>query len=164
MILFVGQIALTDRGRGAFQEVDYREVFGGLAKWATEIDQAERIPEIISRAFHVATSGRPGPVVIALPEDMLTDVVEAVDAEPYQVTEQHPAPAQMADLAKRFAAAKSPETSIKLDTVRCARSCSPSAARRSNSVAMSSWASARTPAPPRCFSGTRSMLWSFRLR
>lgn len=71
MILFVGQIALTDRGRGAFQEVDYREVFGGLAKWATEIESPERTVEIVERAFATALQGRMGPVVIALPEDIL---------------------------------------------------------------------------------------------
>ena len=71
MILFVGQIALTDRGRGAFQEVDYREVFGGLAKWATEIESAERTVEVVERAFATALQGRMGPVVIALPEDIL---------------------------------------------------------------------------------------------
>ena len=71
MILFVGQIALTDRGRGAFQEVDYREVFGGLAKWATEIESPERTVEVVERAFSTALQGRMGPVVIALPEDIL---------------------------------------------------------------------------------------------
>jgi len=71
MILFVGQIALTDRGRGAFQEVDYREVFGGLAKWATEIESPERTVEIVERAFATALQGRMGPVVVALPENIL---------------------------------------------------------------------------------------------
>jgi acetolactate synthase-1/2/3 large subunit len=82
MILFVGQIARGHRDREAFQEVDYRSMFGGLAKWVTEIDQVERIPEYISRAFHVATSGRPGPVVLALPEDMLSSSCEAHDIAP----------------------------------------------------------------------------------
>ncbi|BCB21013.1 thiamine pyrophosphate-binding protein [Bosea sp. ANAM02] len=108
LILFVGQIDGSMREREAFQELDYRAVFGTMTKWATEIDDAARIPEIIGRAFHVATSGRPGPVVIALPEDVLIDIADVADAEPYNVTEQHPAPAQMTDLAKRFAAAKSP--------------------------------------------------------
>lgn len=71
MILFVGQIALTDRGRGAFQEVDYREVFGGLAKWATELESPERTVEVVERAFATALQGRMGPVVVALPEDLL---------------------------------------------------------------------------------------------
>lgn len=108
MILFVGQIERGMREREAFQELDYRAVFGTMTKWATEIDDAARIPEIISRAFHVATSGRPGPVVIALPEDVLTDLADIADAKPYQVTETHPGPGQMADLAARLAAAKSP--------------------------------------------------------
>ena len=77
MILFVGQIERGMRDREAFQELDYRAVFGSMAKWATEIDSADRLPEVISRAFHVAMSGRPGPVVIALPEDMLLDTTEA---------------------------------------------------------------------------------------
>ena len=79
MILFVGQIARADRDREAFQEVDYRAMFGGLAKWVTEIDQVERIPEYISRAYHVALSGRPGPVVLALPEDMLSSMADVPD-------------------------------------------------------------------------------------
>jgi len=79
MILFVGQIARSHRDREAFQEVDYRRVFGGLAKWATEVDQTDRLPEYISRAFHVAMSGRPGPVVLALPEDMLAEMADVPD-------------------------------------------------------------------------------------
>jgi acetolactate synthase-1/2/3 large subunit len=82
MILFVGQIARGHRDREAFQEVDYRAVFGPLAKWATEVDQVERLPEYISRAFHVATSGRPGPVVLALPEDMLSSWCDVPDLPP----------------------------------------------------------------------------------
>lgn len=77
MILFVGQIGRDMREREAFQEIDYKAFFGTVAKWVTEIDNADRIPELIGRAFQVATSGRPGPVVIALPEDMLTDTTEA---------------------------------------------------------------------------------------
>lgn len=72
MILFVGQVASDQRDREAFQEVDYRAMFGPLAKWVAEIDRADRIPEYISHAFHVAQTGRPGPVVLALPEDMLS--------------------------------------------------------------------------------------------
>lgn len=72
MILFVGQVASDQRDREAFQEVDYRAMFGPLAKWVAEIDRADRIPEYVSHAFHVAQSGRPGPVVLALPEDMLS--------------------------------------------------------------------------------------------
>ncbi|QJF52371.1 thiamine pyrophosphate-binding protein [Roseobacter ponti] len=76
MILFVGQVASDQRDREAFQEVDYRAMFGPLAKWVAQIDRADRIPEYISHAFHVAQSGRPGPVVLALPEDMLSGPVE----------------------------------------------------------------------------------------
>ena len=72
LILFVGQVDSAMKEREAFQELDYRAVFGTMAKWVTEIEDPARLPELISRAFHVATSGRPGPVVIALPEDMLT--------------------------------------------------------------------------------------------
>ena len=61
MILFVGQIAMTDRGRGAFQEMDYRRMYGQMAKWVAQVDRVERIPEYVSHAFHTATAGRPGP-------------------------------------------------------------------------------------------------------
>ncbi len=73
MILFIGQVERAMLGRGAFQEMDYRAVFGSVAKWATEIETAAQIPEVVQRAFHVAMQGRPGPVVIALPEDMLLE-------------------------------------------------------------------------------------------
>ncbi|MFN4171931.1 MAG: thiamine pyrophosphate-binding protein [Pseudorhodobacter sp.] len=79
MVVFVGQIARHHRDREAFQEVDYRAFFGPLAKWAAEVDQIERLPEYISRAFHIARSGRPGPVVLALPEDMLSGSAEVAD-------------------------------------------------------------------------------------
>lgn len=72
LVLFVGQIARDHRDREAFQEVDYRAMFGPLAKWVAEIDNADRLPEYVNRAFQVALSGRPGPVVLALPEDMLS--------------------------------------------------------------------------------------------
>ncbi|WP_353151047.1 thiamine pyrophosphate-binding protein [Pollutimonas bauzanensis] len=76
MILFVGQIARDHIGREAFQEVDYQAMFGSLAKWVVEITDANRIPEILARAFHTAVSGRPGPVVISLPEDMLVEICD----------------------------------------------------------------------------------------
>jgi len=79
MILFVGQIRAEDRDREAFQEVDYKAMFGGLCKWVTEVNHTARLPEYISRAFHVATSGRPGPVVLALPEDMLSALSDVGD-------------------------------------------------------------------------------------
>jgi acetolactate synthase-1/2/3 large subunit len=95
LILFVGQIAREYREREAFQELDYRAVFGSMAKWVTEIDDAARIPELISRAFHTATSGRPGPVVIALPEDMLVERVMAADAPACEPVETWPGDADM---------------------------------------------------------------------
>lgn len=82
MILFVGQVASDQRDREAFQEVDYRQMYGPLAKWAAEIDRIDRIPEYVSRAFHVAVSGRPGPVVLSLPEDMLSATADVQDALP----------------------------------------------------------------------------------
>lgn len=82
MILFVGQIARSDRDREAFQEVDYRQMFGGIAKWAAEIDDTDRIPEYVARAFDLAMSGRPGPVVLALPEDMLSAESDTPDLAP----------------------------------------------------------------------------------
>jgi acetolactate synthase-1/2/3 large subunit len=108
MILFVGQIERAARGRDAFQEVDYRATFGPLAKWATEIDDPKRIPEIVQRAFHTATSGRPGPVVIALPEDMLTELAEVANARPFQPLGTHPGTADLNTLQDMLAAAKRP--------------------------------------------------------
>ena len=82
MILFVGQIDTADRDREAFQELDYRAVFGGLAKWVAEVDDISRLPEYLSRAFHVALSGRPGPVVLALPENMLSARADVANLAP----------------------------------------------------------------------------------
>ena len=84
MILFIGQVGSDFVEREAFQEVDYRRMYGQLAKWVAQIDRADRIPEYIARAFQVATSGRMGPVVLALPEDMLSDAVTVADARAYQ--------------------------------------------------------------------------------
>src|ERR1700704_337979 len=108
LILFVGQIGRDMREREAFQELDYRAVFGTIAKWATEIDDAARIPELISRAFYTATSGRPGPVVIALPEDMLVDRVSVPDAPAFAPVETSPGAADMERLATLIAGAKRP--------------------------------------------------------
>jgi acetolactate synthase-1/2/3 large subunit len=108
LILFVGQIERGMRERDAFQEMDYKAVFGSQTKWAVEIDQAERIPELVSRAFHVATSGRPGPVVVALPEDMLVEQVAVADAPRYATPDTVPAPAELEDLAQRLSQAKRP--------------------------------------------------------
>ena len=108
MILFVGQVGRAMREREAFQEVDYRAAFGPLAKWATEIDDPARIPEVVSRAYHLATSGRPGPVVIALPEDMLRERATVADAPPFRPVETYPGLTQMAELQKRLWGAERP--------------------------------------------------------
>ncbi|WP_417772309.1 thiamine pyrophosphate-binding protein [Stappia sp.] len=108
MILFVGQIETGMRGRDAFQEVDYGQVFGSIAKWVAEIEDPARIPEMLSRAWHTATSGRPGPVVLALPEDMLAETAEVMALARFQPVESHPSLAQMADLQKRLWAAERP--------------------------------------------------------
>ena len=108
MVLFVGQIERGARGREAFQDVDYRAAFGPLTKWATEVDDARRLPEIVARAFSVACSGRPGPVVVALPEDMLVERTEVPDAHALQAIESAPAPAQMAHMLALLRQAKNP--------------------------------------------------------
>jgi acetolactate synthase I/II/III large subunit len=108
MILFIGQIGRDMKEREAFQEVEYRRAFTEFAKWVGEIDDARRIPEFITRAFAVATSGRPGPVVLTLPEDMLLDEVEAPEAKPYTPVEAHPGPAQIAALGEMLKTAKRP--------------------------------------------------------
>jgi acetolactate synthase I/II/III large subunit len=96
MILFIGDVARGDRDREGFQEVDFTAMFTPLAKWATRIDDAARIPEYVARAFSVATSGRPGPVVVALPEDMLCDVVAALDRPKVQPVWQAPSASRLA--------------------------------------------------------------------
>lgn len=98
MVMLVGQVARRAYDRESFQEVDYRQMFGPLAKWVAQIDQADRIPEYLARAFHVATSGRPGPVVLALPEDMLGDTATVADAAPYLAVQPGVDPADLARL------------------------------------------------------------------
>lgn len=108
MILFIGQVARDMRGREAFQEIDYRAMFGGIAKWTCEIDDPARIPELVGRAFYTATSGRPGPVVVALPEDMLAERAAAPDGQRYHVVQPHPGPADMARLRELLSRARRP--------------------------------------------------------
>jgi len=108
MILLIGQVARSMRDREAFQEIDYRQMFGGIAKWVTEIDDARRIPELLARAFHTACSGRPGPVVISLPEDMLTDIAASEDAPAFQPVQAHPSANDMARLQALLSRAKRP--------------------------------------------------------
>ncbi|HEY2776781.1 MAG TPA: thiamine pyrophosphate-binding protein [Gaiellaceae bacterium] len=90
MILLVGQVGTDALEREAFQEMDYRHMFGGTAKWVAQIDRAERIPELVARAFATACAGRPGPVVLALPEDVLATELDAADAEPCRVARPSP--------------------------------------------------------------------------
>ncbi len=108
MILFIGQVQRDAREREAFQEVEFRRAFTEFAKWVGEIDDAARIPEFVTRAFAAATSGRPGPVVLTLPEDMLRDEVEAPQALPYTPVAAHPGRNQLADLRQRLSAAQRP--------------------------------------------------------
>ncbi len=108
LILFVGQVARATRGREAFQEMDYRATFGPVTKWADEIDDPARIPELVSRAFHTAMNGRPGPVVLALPEDMLTETVTADDAPRVDPTEAAPLPADVTRLGTLLQSSQAP--------------------------------------------------------
>ncbi len=108
MIVFVGQVARRMRGREAFQEIDYAHVFGGLAKWAGEVDDPDRIPELVTRAFGVAMSGRPGPVVLALPEDVLREETDAANLGAAQRTVAHPGAEDLGRFRALLAEAKRP--------------------------------------------------------
>ena len=109
MILFVGQVGTDMKGREAFQEIDYPAVFGTVAKWVVEIDRVERIPEILTRAWTAATTGRPGPVVIALPEDMLTTLTDAAPLTgPAHVAEPAPASQALAEVEAMLSGAARP--------------------------------------------------------
>ena len=108
MIMFVGQVERGVKERDAFQELDYRAVFGSMTKWTTEIDVAERTPELVSRAFHVACAGRPGPVVVALPKDMLGETIAAPDAPPFRPVETAPGQEDMDALSDLIAGAQRP--------------------------------------------------------
>src|SRR5713101_1866442 len=108
MVVLVGQVARHQIDREAFQEVDFRRMFAPLAKWVAQIDMAERVPELINQAFQVATSGRPGPVVLALPEDMLRERGAAAVAGPYRPVRAHPGAGDLAALRRLLAAAERP--------------------------------------------------------
>ena len=108
MILFIGQVDRAMLGRGAFQEMDYRAFFGSVAKWATQIETASQIPEVVQRAFHVAMQGRPGPVVVALPEDMLLETAAVPDAPKAVAVPIWPGLTQMAELQKMLWTAERP--------------------------------------------------------
>jgi acetolactate synthase-1/2/3 large subunit len=108
MILFIGQVGTDFMDREAFQEIDYRRMYGQMAKWVAQIDRADRIPEYIARAFQVATSGRPGPVVLALPEDMLIAQAAVADTRRYQPVQASPSAAQIDTLRTMLKEAKKP--------------------------------------------------------
>ncbi|MBX9811346.1 MAG: thiamine pyrophosphate-binding protein [Burkholderiales bacterium] len=108
VILFIGQVGGDVVEREAFQEIDYRRMYGQMAKWVTQIDRADRVPEYISHAFHTATSGRPGPVVLALPEDMQTQTACVADTGRYQRVAAHPGEADMQKLLEMLAQARRP--------------------------------------------------------
>ena len=108
LILFIGQVDNEVAEREAFQEIDYRRMYGQMAKWVAQIDRPERVPEMISHAFHLAVSGRPGPVVLALPEDMQVATATVPDTARYQRVAAHPGAADMNKLREMLAAAKRP--------------------------------------------------------
>ena len=108
LVMFVGQVGRDTREREAFQELDYRAVFGSMTKWTTEIDDPARVPEIVSRAFHTAANGRPGPVVVAIPEDMLVERIAVADAPPFTAIETSPGAAEMQKFGELLGAARAP--------------------------------------------------------
>ncbi len=108
MILLVGQVGRGMRDREAFQEIDYRRMFGQMAKWVAEIDYAERVPEYVNQAYHTAMAGRPGPVVLSLPEDMLDDRAPAIPLNRAHRVQPAADPAAMAELRMRLEKAERP--------------------------------------------------------
>jgi len=108
MILFIGQVGRSMRDREAFQEIDFRRMFGQMAKWVAEIDDAERVPEYVSRAFHTAMAGRPGPVVLALPEDMLRDRAVSIAVDAAHRIQAHPGVEDMETLREKLVTAERP--------------------------------------------------------
>lgn len=108
MLLLVGQVPRAFRGREAWQELDYAETFGGIAKAAWEVDSAERIPEHVARAYSLALSGRPGPVVLSLPEDVLSEQADVADGAPVEVERAGPRSEDLARLGELLAAAERP--------------------------------------------------------
>jgi acetolactate synthase I/II/III large subunit len=108
MLLLVGQVGRGHRGREAFQELDVPAVFGPMAKWAAEAGDPARLPELLARAVHVAVSGRPGPVVLALPEDVLTAETVVADARPARPVAPHPAPGDLARLRELLGGSRRP--------------------------------------------------------
>jgi acetolactate synthase-1/2/3 large subunit len=108
LILFIGQVGGDCAEREAFQEIDFRRMFGPMAKWVAQIDRPERVPEFVSRAFHTAVAGRPGPVVLALPEDMLAASAAVAGTGPYRRIAAHPGEEDMQQLRAMLARAQRP--------------------------------------------------------
>jgi acetolactate synthase-1/2/3 large subunit len=108
MVLLVGQVATHEQGREAFQEIDYREMFGGVAKWATEIESADTASAVMAEAFHRAASGRPGPVVVALPEDVLSSTTDSPAVPAIAVDLQQPSADEVDAVLAALAAAERP--------------------------------------------------------
>ncbi len=108
MILLVGQVGRSMMDREAFQEIDFRQMFGPVAKWVAEIEITARIPEYVARAFHLATSGRPGPIVLSLPEDMLSETADVADAKPYVRAQPAATPEHIAELREILSRAERP--------------------------------------------------------
>src|ERR1700723_4698914 len=108
MIIFVGQVERSVRERGAFQELDYRAVFGSMTKWATELDDGQRVVEFVSRAFYTATSGRPGPVLVALPKDVLSECAGLANAKACEPVETSPGEEELAVLDRLLKEAERP--------------------------------------------------------
>ena len=108
MVVFIGQVPRAFAEREAFQEIDFRRMYAPLTKWVAQIDDAARIPEFVARAFTLATSGRPGPVALVLPEDMLCDRVAVGDAAPFQIVQASPSPDQIERMRTMLAAARRP--------------------------------------------------------
>ena len=108
MIMFVGQVETSVKEREAFQELDYRAVFGSMTKWTVEVDDPNRITEFVSRAFYTASGGRPGPVVVALPKDVLSERVTVANAPAFEPVETSPGEEEMAKLSELLAESKNP--------------------------------------------------------
>jgi acetolactate synthase-1/2/3 large subunit len=108
MVMFVGQVGNDFVEREAFQEIDYRRMFGPMAKWVAQIDRADRVPEYVAHAFQVAASGRPGPVVLALPEDLLDETADVADAACHQPVQSAPTDTQIAAVRRLLGQARSP--------------------------------------------------------
>ncbi len=108
MVMFVGQVGNDFVEREAFQEIDYRRMFGPMTKWVAQIDRADRIPEYVAHAFQIATSGRPGPVVLALPEDLLDESADVADAACHQPVQSAPTDTQIAAVRRLLGQARAP--------------------------------------------------------